>query len=123
MMNTTMMMKRTTGCTELIKKALTPELLKPGFGPKGHCYVASEAAYHLLGGKEAGLKPMNIKHEGVQHWFLMGPDGIIDLTADQFETPVPYARARGRGFLTSQPSKRAQIVIDRVSACMKKTNG
>jgi hypothetical protein len=117
-----MTMMRTGGTESLIRAALTPELLKPGFGPKGHCYVASEAAYHLLGGKEAGLKPMNLKHEGVQHWFLLGPDGVIDLTSDQFETPVPYESARGRGFLTKEPSKRAQIVIDRVKACIKKTH-
>jgi len=38
---------------------------------------------------------------------------VIDPTAGQFSTPVPYDRARGRGFLTKTPSKRAQILIER----------
>lgn len=82
----------------------------------GHCYVASEALYHLLGGKAAGLVPQVIQHEGGTHWFLRGPGGqILDPTADQFKTPVPYAEARGAGFLTRNPSKRARVVIGRVS--------
>lgn len=28
----------------------------------GHCYVASEAAYYLLGGKEEGWAPQFIRH-------------------------------------------------------------
>lgn len=80
----------------------------------GHCYVASEAMYHLMGGKDSGLTPQFINHEGSPHWFLKSDSGIVyDLTAGQFETPVPYDQARGCGFLTSKPSKRAQIVIDR----------
>lgn len=81
----------------------------------GHCYVASEALYHLLGGRKAGWTPMFIAHEGSPHWFLKNSDGrILDATASQFKTPVPYDNARGKGFLTNQPSKRAQIVMDRV---------
>jgi hypothetical protein len=98
-----------------IKNALSDDLLKQGFGNQAHCYVASEAIYHLLGGKKYGLKPMNIKHEGVQHWFLQSVGGsIIDITADQFDSPVPYNKARGRGFLTLNPSSRAKILIERV---------
>jgi len=94
-----------------VRDCLTDGLLLPGFN--GHCYVASEALYHMLGGKDAGFKPMNLKHEGAQHWWLVGPDGeVIDATADQFKTPVPYDQGRGRGFLTKQPSKRAQKLID-----------
>ncbi len=98
-----------------ISQYLSDDLLKPGYKPGAHCYVASEALYHLLGGKEAGFKPMNVKHEGVQHWFLLSNKGVvIDVTADQFSTPVPYDQARGRGFLTKKPSKRAQTLIERV---------
>ena len=83
----------------------------------GHCYVASEALYHLMGGKAAGLHPMFIRHEGQPHWFLKHESGkIIDPTADQFATPVPYDQAKGKGFLRGeQTSKRAQVVIDRVT--------
>jgi hypothetical protein len=94
---------------------------KPGDNPmKGHCYVASEAAYHMLGGKEAGYTPMNIKHEGDSHWYLQhkGPKGTryLDLTHDQFKTPVPHHEGRGKGFLTKNPSKRTRDVIDRAKA-------
>ncbi len=81
----------------------------------GHCYVASEALYYLLGGKAAGWTPMFVSHEGEPHWFLRNADGhILDATASQFKTPVPYEKARGKGFLTLKPSKRAQEVMNRV---------
>src|SRR5689334_21414353 len=65
-----------------IREALSPDLLKPNWQGSahpmaGHCYVASEALYHLLGGKEAGLKPQVIQHEGGPHWFLRGSDGRL----------------------------------------------
>lgn len=83
---------------------------------RGHCYVASEALYHLRGGKAAGLKPMFISHEGAPHWFLTDTKNkiIYDLTARQFETPVPYHLAKGKGFLTAKPSARATKVMQRV---------
>lgn len=104
-----------------IRAALTPDLLKPEYraNPRpyaGHCYVASEAYFHLAGGKQAGLKAKGCVHEGAQHWWLEDQAGrVIDLTAEQFATPVPYDQGRGRGFLTREPSRRAQTVIARVS--------
>lgn len=113
-----------TGAVSLVKRvqgALTDDLRHaPWKGDPnpltGHCYVASEALYHLMGGKAAGLHPMFIKHEGQPHWFLRHESGkIIDPTADQFAIPVPYDQARGKGFLRGeQVSKRAQVVMDRV---------
>lgn len=85
-------------------------------GYTGHCYVASEAFFHLLGGPQSGLTPATVLVDGVVHWFLRGPDGVIDLTADQFDCEIPYSEGRGRGFLTKQPSKRAQVLISRVRA-------
>lgn len=83
----------------------------------GHCYVASEALYHLMGGKGAGLTPQFVRHEDQPHWFLRHQDGtIVDPTAEQFGTPVPYDQARGCGFLTKNPSRRAQVVLDRMAA-------
>lgn len=76
----------------------------------GHCYVASEVEYHLRGGK-----PMFVRHEDQPHWFVVRDGQVIDHTASQFETPVPYENGVGKGFLTRQPSKRAQIVLDRLS--------
>lgn len=81
----------------------------------GHCYVATEALYHLLGGKAAGWQPMHQKHEGGPHWWLRGPSGeVVDPTAEQCDTPVPYGLGRGKGFLTQKPSRRAQIVMARL---------
>jgi hypothetical protein len=77
----------------------------------GHCYVASEALFHLLD----GVRPQFIRHEGKAHWFLLDSSGrVVDATAGQFGTPVPYADGIGKGFLTSSPSRRAQTVINRV---------
>ena len=105
-----------------IQRALSPDLLRgpwaihtPTHPHAGHCYVASEALYHLLGGKQAGFTPMFVRHENQPHWFLRGPQGkIIDPTAAQFRTRVPYERAVAKGFLTREPSRRARIVLERV---------
>ena len=85
----------------------------------GHCYVVSEAFHHLADGM--GLqhwKPMQIRHEGVSHWFLKhGETGeIVDLTAEQFSSPVPYTEARGKGFLTRMPSKRCRVMVSRLNS-------
>jgi hypothetical protein len=107
---------------KLIQDNLTDDLRKKqwrGNSNKlaGHCYVTSEAIYHLLGGKEAGYTPHTVKVDGVVHWFLRDGDGtVIDATAGQFEDPVPYHESRGRGFLTKQPSKRARRLIERIFA-------
>lgn len=75
---------------------------------RGNCYVTSEALYHLLGGKEAGWTPMRMRYEGDTHWFLKHESGmILDATAVQFDVLPDYNKARGSGFLTSNPSKRA----------------
>lgn len=109
-----------------VADALSDDLRKPKYrgNPNayaGHCYVASEALFHLLGGAKSGAKPMNVQHEGDQHWFLRLADGtVVDVTSGQFKTPVPYASARGRGFLTKEPSKRALEVIRRVEATTRR---
>ena len=85
------------------------------FALSGHCYIAAEAAYHLLGGRYSKhLKPCFIRHEGEPHWYIQSRHGIIDPSAEQFESPVPYHKGKGKGFLTKGPSKRAQILISRV---------
>lgn len=107
-----------------IKKNLTSDLLKKPYRKKvedegahpstGHCYVASEAYFHMRGGREAGLKPLFIKHEDESHWVIEDNGEIVDLTKEQFQTPVPYEKSRGKGFLTKEPSARAQVLIGRV---------
>lgn len=90
----------------------------------GNCYVTCEALYHLLGGKRAGLKPMYVKHEGGSHWFLvqrvditiMGHfrEVVLDPTVSQFKTKPDYSKAKGKGFLTKKPSKRAKELMKKL---------
>jgi hypothetical protein len=78
---------------------------------RGNCYVTSEALYHLLGGRNAGWKPMRVHHEGDTHWFLVNTKTyqLLDPTVSQFKTAPEYNKAIGCGFLTKGPSKRAKI--------------
>lgn len=84
---------------------------------RGNCYAASEALYHILGGKKAGWKPMRFKMQGTDkridtHWFLKHTSGmILDPSKRQFKFEPPYEEARGSGFLTKHPSKRARKLM------------
>lgn len=123
------MTRKVTTLIERVKWALTPELLKPAYRfmhdpanpTAGHCYHAAEALWHLLGARPAGWFPQVYREsDGITHWWLRHDNGsIADPTADQYtllgETP-PYARGKGCGFLTLQPSRRAAIVMRRVAA-------
>jgi len=83
----------------------------------GHCYVASEAFFHLTGGpNRSPWRPLHVEHEGQPHWFLKHrvTGEILDLTAAQFGTPVPYDEAQRKGFLTRQPSKRCRVLVSRM---------
>lgn len=119
---------------KIIQRSLTPDLLTPKWRKivagsaalyKGHCYAASEAAFHLLGGSKNGWVPQLLTHSrwaeglspGETHWFLKNKNSseIVDPTAEQFHPKVVlHHNAKGCGFLTSFPSKRAQRIIDRV---------
>lgn len=104
---------------KIIQSVLTADLLQPKYRGgshrfSGHCYAASEALYHLLGGKKAGFKPMNMRVGGISHWFLKKGEEILDPTAEQFDIIPDYESARGCGFLTKKPSKRARIIMSRV---------
>jgi hypothetical protein len=89
----------------------------------GHCYVASEALYHL-GARDAGFTPRVascISPEGkrVTHWWLENVNGSrFDPTWSQFDLDTLrtlYAVGRGCGFLTVEPSKRARTLIRRTA--------
>lgn len=130
---------------ELLDKKYRAFLKPSDASVRGHCAVASEAFYHLMGGKEAGLMPAvcgyevdekgclhfnsaaasDFRHE--THWWIQGPKNgkrgagtVIDLTAAQFDFPFPYEKGRHVGFMQprQKPSKRAQVVIDRVTALL-----
>ena len=110
-----------------IKNALSDDLLTKEWREKksskddktfGHCYAASEALYHLLGGKSAGLTPQVGRDENGTHWWLKDKSGkILDPTAGQFTIKgkkPPYENGKSCGFLTKNPSKRAQKIIDKI---------
>lgn len=98
---------------------------KPEFRGKhplsGMCYTGAEALYHLLGGKEeTKYAPAYVYLEdGKTHWFLCSTvdSAVLDPTSAQFTDlgqVVVYRGYTRSGFLTKQPSKRAQAVIDHV---------
>lgn len=109
----------------LILDNLSDDLLSPKYrnmkqlgvpATFGHCYVASEAAYHLLGGRESGWTPHFVRHLKQPHWFLKHESGfILDLTWNQFKSPIDYSKSRGKGFLTKEPSKRTKKLIKRIA--------
>lgn len=127
-----------------VRACLTPDLLAPAFrtgapagiASWGHCAVAAEAVYFLLGGPKAGLTAHVVREDdGITHWWLQDRAGRrIDPTADQYtalgDVP-PYARGlpgRGAGFMGQRvdpaspygfdrrPSRRAAILLARVEA-------
>lgn len=121
-------MTRAEYCIERIKKVLTPDLLKPGYrwmhDPEnptaGHCYIAAEALWHLLGGMTSRWRPMYAKEpDGMTHWWLVHQNtGVIaDPTRDQYtfvgEEP-PYHLGKRVGFLTKTPSRRASQIMERL---------
>lgn len=108
-----------------IKEHLTSDLLRPKYRKRvidgahfttGHCYVASEAFHHLTGSEMSQWKPCSVLHEGEVHWYLKNKltGEIMDITSDQFNTPVPYQNGRYRAFLTKFPSHRCQILMGRI---------
>lgn len=118
---------------DLIKKiqaVLTDDLLTPywkdiikkedNHPTAGHCYAASEALYHLIDGQKSRYTPHVGRTEDGTHWWLQNKrNKILDPTIEQFyykEKLPPYNNGRGTGFLTKSPSKRAQIIINRVNS-------
>ncbi len=109
--------------------SLTPELVKEEFQflqkkhrLGGHCYVATEAMYYLLGGKNSGYMPASIVHEGVKHYYLKHRETgeVIDLTAAQFRTAIAYQKGRGSVYRQFKPSKRTATLLARVNNRLSK---
>jgi hypothetical protein len=98
---------------KLIQSCLSDDLLKSdqiakrtGIHPtEGHCAVAAEAAYHLLGGRDAGWVPCVLPRKVLgdnTHWWVRHRDTgeIVDPTAEQFgDEPIPYHLGKGCGFM------------------------
>ncbi len=105
-----------------VRDSLSPDLRRaPYTGDeddecRGYCYVASEAIWHLLGGKSSRYQPHRIVHEGRPHWYLMSDTDVIDVTACQFRSRVPYRDGKRRAFITRRPSRRARLLMTRARA-------
>jgi hypothetical protein len=86
----------------------------------GFAYPAAEAYFHLAGGYDAGLLPMQLKYRGKSHWWLVdSEDRVIDLTLAPRETSnFPYHRGRRRPFRFTPAglSRRAMTIVERVGA-------
>ena len=88
-----------------------------GIDSMGFCYIATEALFHMLGGKDNGYKPVCGKLLGGTHWWLINKSGIIlDPTQDQLWC-IPeqmYDTGCGCGFQNGyeKPSKRATKLIE-----------
>ena len=108
-----------------VQAVLTDELAqdqyRSGFGRyDGFAYVAAEAYFHLGGGSDAGLQPMQLKHRGKSHWWLLDPSGrVVDLTLGPRETSsFPYHRGHRRTFRYTPAgiSGRARTIVERIKA-------
>ena len=105
----------------LIIRNLSDDLLRSKYRGNnnnlyGHCYVATEAYYHLMDEDQKDYNPAYIKIKDITHWFLKNgkTDEIIDITARQFNFTIDYSNAKFCDFLSKEPSKRAKILINRV---------
>jgi hypothetical protein len=108
----------------IIESSLSDDLLrkdwlerrKPTDHPTfGHCYVATEALWHLWG-KYHGYRPWVVNEDGYTHWYLVDDEGDVkDPTKGQrLGREVPYETGRRNGFLTKRPSRRCRTVMRRV---------
>ena len=123
----------------IIRANLTPDLLTPAqrklltkdSNPEtGHCYVATETLYYLLGGKDSGYTPKRAKDDlGNNHYFLQDEAGnIIDVTENQYldrnvKPPYDNITASGDGVFqlrykngkpTAAVSQRTQKLLDKI---------
>jgi hypothetical protein len=87
------------------------------FACLGHCYVASEAAYHLIG-RHTGFVPYTRRNDdGTTHWWLYNErtKQVLDPSEPQLDGErYPYGEGHRQAFLTKRPSRRAAELIRRV---------
>ncbi len=84
---------------------------RTGHGRFDGCgYVGAEAYFHLAGGKESGLRSMQLTYRGRSRWWLEDAEGrVIDLALAPRETsalPLP-PRPAPAGSAGPQPGSRA----------------
>lgn len=116
-----------------IQSVLSPDLLKGMWNKEfenpmtGHCYIATEALYWVLGGPDSEWRPFVLSHKtwpegldaGETHWFLKNNKGdILDPTKEQFEgEEIRYDKGTPNGMMNHPygGSKRAKEIIKRIS--------
>ncbi len=101
---------------DLLSKGLQKTVSAEAHYVRGHCYVATEAAYHLFA-KEAGFKPYSIRcADGGTHWWLVHPvrKVVLDVTEPQQKCAGFDYSKRRQYFLTAAPSMRAVVLMIRV---------
>ena len=82
----------------------------------GYGYVAAEAYFHLAGGRDAGLRSMQLLHRGTSRWWLEDAKGrVIDLALGprrQARLPLrarqvpPVPRHQGRDLAGGEGDRR-----------------
>lgn len=109
-----------------IRKNLSNDLLKPDFKYDGrhpmfgHCFVATEALWHLTGKKYSVYCGKD--DENITHWWLQDALGNkFDATADQYTDlgkQPPYHRGKKSAFMLTynegRPSNRCQVLLERI---------
>ncbi len=119
---------RATPLLKRIQRALSVDLLHRDYAPSedqlyfaclGHCYVATEAAYHLFA-RHKGFVPYTRRNDnGTTHWWLYNErtGQVLDPSEPQLDgEQYPYDEGHRQAFLTKQPSRRATELIRRVKA-------
>lgn len=105
----------------------------------GQCYVASEVLFHMTGGyDEWKVERVTVEvpepgpidaYTEFTHWYLRDRDTgeVMDITASQFTeykhatVKIPYDKGTATGFMTEEPSQRAQSILARVDTDKPKT--
>ena len=86
--------------------------------------MAAEAYFHLAGGRDAGLRPMQLLHRGTSRWWLADEKGrVIDLALARGDKPnFPYERGKSRPFRGTKAgiSNAAKAIVD---AVLERRNG
>jgi hypothetical protein len=104
------------GWFNAVRRSLSDDLLKPYWrrsrpssAPKvwGHCYLATEAVYHLFG-KRSGYVPTVLGLEGGgTHWWLThrSTGAVIDPTYEQTAAGFDYSSGRHKPFFRGVGSR------------------
>lgn len=96
----------------------------------GYCAAATAAYFHLGGGLDAGLQPMqHTDCYGASHWWIVkGAGTVVDLVYRHDEEPdyEYYWQGTPKGFTNCgyvRVPKRAQVIVDRVRIRRQETKG